>query len=194
MVEDRKFTGYDYKEIHVTPQSASFFIDSYKNFGWEIDENIREVETEVHEYYQKYTHQHSKYQPRTQAKTVKLSFKRDRKIINKMELTRLQRNFESCVQEIEKLERSKEFWAVMYSIGTGLVGVLFVAAAVAVIFMSTMPKAIGIVLAIPGVIGIVLPYFIYMREEKKQAETVGMFIEAKRDEIDEICEKGNRLL
>lgn len=194
MGENRKFTGYDYKEIYVTPQRASFFIDSYRNFGWEIDENVREVETEVREYYQKYTHQHSKYEPRTQAKTVKLSFKRDRKIINKMELTRLQRNFESCVQEIEKLERSKEFWAVMYSIGTGLVGVLFVAAAVAFVIIKSLPKIIGILLAIPGIVCIVLPYFIYIRVHKKQAEKIGMFIEAKRDEIDEICEKGNRLL
>ncbi len=36
--------------------------------------------------------------------TVTVYLKRNRKLINKMELTRLQRNFESCMQEIQRME------------------------------------------------------------------------------------------
>lgn len=49
-------------------------------------------------------------------------------------------------------------------------------------------------LAIPGFIGWILPYFIYKSVVKKQEEKAAPLIEAKMDEIYEICEKGNRLL
>ena len=41
-----------------------------------------------------------------------LRFRRDRKICNRAELTRLQRNFDSCVAEIDALEQSKRSGAV----------------------------------------------------------------------------------
>lgn len=47
---------------------------------------------------------------------VTLHLKRDRRIINKMELTRLQRNFEACAREIDKLERAKTSAATAWSI------------------------------------------------------------------------------
>lgn len=37
--EQRKYIGYEYKEIHAEPKYVSFYIDSYENFGWMVDEN-----------------------------------------------------------------------------------------------------------------------------------------------------------
>ena len=51
-----------------------------------------------------------------------------------------------------------------------------------------------ILLAIPGFIGWILPYFVYKKVLGKQIEKVTPLIEEKYDEIYEICEKGNRLL
>ena len=47
-------------------------------------------------------------------KMMTLRLKRDRKIVNKTELTRLQRNFEACVREIQSLENSKTSKATIW--------------------------------------------------------------------------------
>ena len=48
-----------------------------------------------------------------------IRLKRDRRIVNKAELTRLQRNFEACVREIEELEKRKTSAAAAAAIATG---------------------------------------------------------------------------
>lgn len=48
--------------------------------------------------------------------------------------------------------------------------------------------------AIPGFLGWILPYFLYKKIVRNQTEKLTPMIEAKYDEIYEICEKGNKLL
>lgn len=81
------YIGYEYKAISVPSKDASLFLDCYENFGWIPDEN--------------HPTDHS-------GENTTIHLKRNRKIINKMELTRLQRNFESCNAEIQQMERSKK--------------------------------------------------------------------------------------
>ena len=59
-----------------------------------------------------------------------MKFKRDRKVRNKAELTRLQRQFDSCVSEIESLERSKYLRASVFAYIIGVVGTAFMAGSV----------------------------------------------------------------
>lgn len=51
-----------------------------------------------------------------------------------------------------------------------------------------------IILAIPGFLGWILPYFVYRKVMHGQIAKVNPYIEAKYDEIYELCEKGNKLL
>ena len=51
-----------------------------------------------------------------------------------------------------------------------------------------------ILLAVPGLIGWALPYFLYRRIVVKQTKKIQPLIEAKQDEIYDICEKGHSLL
>lgn len=161
------FIGYEYKEIPTRGERASMYLDYYPSFGWEIDE-------------------------RTKNGTVTL--KRDRKIINKMELTRLQRHFEACMNELDQLERSKTATATVVSIIIGLIGTFFMGGAV---FMATHEPPLWIpclILAIPAFAGWILPYFVYKILAAKRAKVVAELMEQKYDEIYEICEQGNRLL
>lgn len=48
--------------------------------------------------------------------------------------------------------------------------------------------------AVPGFLGWIFPYFLYKKAAGKQAEKIAPLIQAKYDEIYEICEKGSRLL
>lgn len=175
----KDFIGYEYKEIIADMKNASFWIDGYENFGWEQDLNAPEHMEMVD------------IQP--QGKVI-IRLKRNRKIINKMELTRLQNNFEACANELVKLEQSKTTIASVYALVIGFLGLIFMAGAIWAFTSQISHIVLGVLLTIPGAIGIILPYFVYRDVEKKQAKRVSSLIEEKYDEIYKICEKGNRLL
>ncbi|MBQ8558999.1 MAG: hypothetical protein IJ439_03320 [Tyzzerella sp.] len=167
------FVGYEYKTFTVPAQKASQFIDCYESFGWELDENIP---------------------PATGYGSSILKMKRNRKIINKMELTRLQRHFESCANEIETLEKNKVTMPTMWAIIVGVIGTVFMAGFTFSIVHEPPIVWLGIPLAIPGFIGWIFPYFIFIKMQQKQTEKIQPFIEAKIEEIYKICEKGYSLL
>ena len=62
--------------------------------------------------------------------------------------------------------------------------------------MTAQPPIIAlcILLAIPGFLGWIFPYFVYRKVVRKETEKINPLIEKKYDEIYEICEKGNKLL
>ena len=181
---NRNFIAYEYKEVTADIAQASFLMDGYVNFGWEIDENVMPDTTERYSA-KTGTHQHRK--------TV-IRLKRDRKILNKMELTRLQRNFEACVAEIGNLEKEKTSRPSIAAITVGIIGTAFMAGSTFAVTAQPPHIILCIILAIPGFLGWVVPYFLYRAGVRRQTERITPLIEAKHDEIYEICEKGNKLL
>lgn len=179
---EEKYIGYDYKEIVVNEKQASFLLDSYKNFGWEIDPNFASGDIDTKANIPNPHHE------------VILKLKRNRNIINKMELTRLQRNFESCVNEIKKLENSKTSGATAYALCVGVIGTIFMAGSVFAVTAATPHILLCVILAIPAFIGWILPYYIYRKKVQERTELVSGLIEMKYNEIHELCEKGRRLL
>lgn len=176
----KEFVGYEYKEVSTDKSRVSFLLDGYENFGWKLDGNLSEDSGESRS-------------PMKQHKVI-LRLKRNRKIVNKMELTRLQRNFESCVREIDILEKSKTSAATICALIIAVAGTAFMAGATFAVTARPPHVALCILLAIPGFIGWILPYFVYKRVLGKQTEKVISLIEEEYDEIYEICEKGSRLL
>lgn len=177
------FVAYDYKEVITDSSRASFLLDGYENFGWELDEN-----------YSMGSHENLGVpQPSRQGKIV-LKLRRNRKIVNKMELTRLQRNFEACIQAIEELEKSKTSMATIYALMIALFGTAFMAGSTFAVTSQPPYIILCIALAIPGFTGWILPYFVYQRVAARQTGKVTPMIEEKFEEIYEVCEKGNKLL
>ena len=165
------FIGYEYKDVTVDRDKEGVYADGYPNFGWQLEGSTA---------------------PLFGMSTVNLRFKRDRKIRNKVELTRLQRQFESNVNEIEKLEQSKATTASIAAFTIGLVGTAFMAGATFA-FLADM-IVLCIVLAIPAFAGWALPYFSFIRLRNKRIETVTPLIEQQYDAICEVCEKAHGLL
>lgn len=167
------FVGYEYKEVSVKGRNTSLYLDGYQNFGWELDE-------------------------RTQEDALRgrgsLRLKRDRKIINKMELTRLQRHFEACMDELEALEQSKTSKASILSILVGLTGTVFLAGATFAAVHVPPLVLLSAVLAVPGFIGWITPVFLYRSLVRRRTKVVNELMEQKYDEIYEICQKGHDLL
>lgn len=172
----KEFIGYEYKEVIADSSRISFLLDGYENFGWEMDGNVMESVS-----------------PSNQRKAT-LRLKRNRKIMNKMELTRLQRNFEACVNEIDALEKSKTSGAMVYALVVAILGTAFIAGSTFAVTAEPPLIVLCIILAIPGFIGWILPYFIYKKMTIKQTEKIAPLIEEKYDEIYNICEKGSKLL
>ncbi|MDE6433891.1 MAG: hypothetical protein K2L07_06635 [Lachnospiraceae bacterium] len=177
--QQRKFVGYEYKEVLTENSRFSFLLDGYENFGWELDENQPESGESRN--------------PVSQQRKV-LRLKRNRKIVNKMELTRLERNFEACVNEIDKLEKEKTSVATVYALVLGIIGTAFMAGSTFAVTAQPPNYILCIILAVPGFLGWIFPYFLYKKVVGKQTERVTPLIEEKYDEIYEICEKGNKLL
>ena len=183
--ESAGYVGYEYREISVPRKYASLCLDSYPCFGWEEDPNQgrpgrrrspaipaapgpKEMET--------------------------LCFRRARSISGKAELTRLQRNFDSCIAELRALERSKTTRAAAAALTSGVLGTAFMAGSTFAA-VSTPPVVwLTILLAIPGFLGWILPYFLYRAMVRWKAAQIEPLMEQKYDEINEICERGSRLL
>lgn len=182
--KEKDFVGYEYKEVVTESNKVSLLLDGYENFGWQLDENMAENNL---------SHGLGNVLVSQQKKVI-IRLKRNRKIINKMELTRLQRNFEACINEIEELEKNKTSAATMYALIVGILGTAFMAGSVFAVTATPPYIVLSILLAIPGFIGWILPYFVYKKMGEKQRKKIAPMIEKKYDEIYEICEKGNKLL
>lgn len=180
----KRFIGYDYKEIAAEPGRISFLIDGYESFGWKVDENMACVNVPAS----------GIRTPANIHQKNTLRLKRDRKIINKAELTRLQGHFEACVSEIDALEKTKTTTPAIAAITAGIIGTAFIAGSVFAVTAQTPLIILSIILAIPGFAGWGAPYFIYKKMACRQTKKISPLIEKKYDEIYEICEKGANLL
>lgn len=171
--KEKAYTSYEYKELAVSGNKASLYLDCYESFGWKIDDRFAE--------------------PQTGGKVV-LKLKRDRKIANKMELTRLQRNFEACIEEITVYEKGKTNRPKMWALTIGIIGTAFMAGSVFAVTATPPMIVLCILLAIPAFLGWVSPLFIYRKMLEKEAQKTNPLIEEKYEEIYSICQKGQSLL
>ena len=171
--EQKEYISYEYKELNIKEEQASFYLDCYENFGWKQDEN---------------------FPPQENGGMVTLKLKRNRKMVNKVELTRLQRHFEADMQDIFSLENSKTTQAMIVSLTIGIIGTAFMAGSVFAVTAAPPLIWLCILLAIPAFAGWILPYFVYKKLKEMKTKKVTPYIEEKYEEIYEICEKGHALL
>lgn len=169
--ENNSFIGYEYKDVTIDKSMESVYTDAYQNFGWSLDDISS---------------------PISGINSIALKFKRDRKIRNKAELTRLQRQFDSYASEVLSMERSKIGSASLVAYSVGLVGTACLAGSTFAFLGGLIPLCI--VLAIPGFVGWILPYFLYNSTYAKKSAKLSPLIEKKYDEIYDVCERGNSLI
>lgn len=149
------------------------YIIAYECFGWKEDER----------------------QPRKkQGEKVILSFVRDKNILNKTELTRLQRQFEDCMEQIQAMQRRADSIPLAASLTAGLLGTAFIAGSVFAVTASTPIIWLTVLLAIPGFILWGAAYPICRTEQKRQREKLLPLIDAKYDEAAQTAQKAKNLL
>lgn len=170
----KRFVGYEYREVSVPKYLASLCADSYPCFGWEEDSNPA--------------------QGQHKSGYVNLRFKRDHKITNKAELTRLQRHFDDCIKQLEALEKSKKSQPLLAALIIGLVGTVFMGLSTFAVTAQPPNIPVCILFAIPGFVGWILPVFLYKKLAAAKGKKLTPLIEQKYSEIYDICEKGCSLL
>lgn len=164
--------SFDYLKATVDEDLCSCYMDDYRKFGWKPDENMQNEKN---------------------MGKVTLYMKRSRHIINKVELTRLQRHYESGMKEISALEASKNLVTAMASIRCGLAGCVFVTGSVFAVTNTPPIIWLMVLLAIPGFFLWGAAYFSYNIVKKQRIKKVNPLIEAKYDEAYEVCDKAFRL-
>lgn len=114
------FVGYEYTSVRVSAARESMVVDSYRNFGWLPDGSRNGM----------------------------LRFKRDRSLLNKTELTRLQRQFDSHLRELDSLEKVPGHKSSLIGWCVGLLGCVFLGGATFSYLGGFM--VLMVVLAVPG--------------------------------------------
>lgn len=183
MSEERNFVGYEYKNVTVKEKLMLMYVDGYENFGWQLEETSKDILRVQLERISKGISGRNE---------VILKLKRDRKIRNKAELTRLQRQFESCMDEVIALENSKVIGASAVAYIVGVIGAAFMAGSVFSYIGGLL--APSIFFAVPGFVGWIIPYLLYCKIQKKKTAQVEPLIDQKHDEIYQVCERANKLL
>lgn len=169
--EKDSFVGYEYKNVVIKEPMENMYVDGYMNFGWQLESSAQGLPGK---------------------REVILNLKRDRKIRNKAELTRLQRQFESCMEEINSLENKKIIGAATVAYVVGVIGTAFMAGSVFAYIGGML--VLSIILAIPGFLGWIIPYLLFCNIRSKKSAQMEPIINQKHDEIYEVCEKANALL
>lgn len=136
--EQRNYVGYEYKEVVADNSMVSLLLDGYENFGWEINDTLPD---------------HGIGGKPGGAQKTLLWLRRDRKILNKAELTRLQRNFEACISQIQTLEQRKTSAAAASAIILGMAGTAFMAGSTFAATAQPPHYILCTLFAIPGFLG-----------------------------------------
>lgn len=169
-MQNKDFIGYEYTEVTVKQSVASMCVDGYENFGWALENTT---------------------QPTEKLDSVVLKFKRDRKNRSSLELTRLQQQFDSCLNDVSKMEASKGNKAMITAMVVAIIGTAFMAGSVFAIVGNMV--VLGIILAVPAFIGWILPYLLYRRVFRQKTEQVAPLIDQKYEEIYTVCERASAL-
>ncbi len=165
---DKAYVTYEYLQLPVNRKDLHLLLDCYESLGWEQDTRLEGGK--------------------------ELTLRRSRKLVNHMELTRLQGHLESCLVQMDALEAGKGSKATSVSIALGVLGTVLVALSVFAVTAVSPQILLCILFGIPGIALWTLAPVVHKRIYTKSAAAASQLILEKREEIFQICEKGSKLL
>ena len=199
MSNKENFVAYEYKNVTVKRNSAGLYIDCMENLGWALAENDGyDVQTilanlnpvnlgkNIASAAQSYG------ETGDPSETMTLKFKRDRRIENKQQLETLEREYEQAMSAINKVERKNVAQTMGISLGTGIIGTIFIGLSVYnFVFSNTV---LGVLFAVIGAIGWAIGFFSNMKIGKKKSTQTEPYVQEQLNIVYSTCEKANALL
>jgi len=189
MKNNTEFVAYEYKNITVKRDSATIYTDCLNNFGWEL---VGEEEYGFAPMLSSFVPAYSSVSAADSYEMVALKFKRNRRISNKSELDRLERQCEAGLASLGGLERKNSAYTMGVSLGSGLVGTVFLALAV-YSFLSSNIVA-GVLLAVLGVAGWGIGFFANRKMGRKRSAQTGPMMQSQLELVYTACEQAHALL
>lgn len=174
--ETNEFVAYEYLSVKVKNEDKAMFHDAYENFGWQpVEETISYASVG----------------------SVCLRFKRNRKIANKSELLKLQREMEQTLSLMEGLKNAsnKIPMQIAYAVG-GIATIPMALATFGVLdYLGSFGKSLLFIipLALIGFCGWIAPIFLHKKLKKSISTKNLPLIEEKYEELEQICRKANVL-
>ena len=179
MREDYNIYEYLSKDVKIDLEEN--YINCYSNFGWiPINNNGKR------DYY---------LNSNPNPYFVNITFKRSRRISQKDELQKLQKECENAIKEIDKLEKMPNSIGMVYSLTVGVLASICIAICIySLFFCESIIWPLVIIFGMIGIIGIVLPYFIYKKiKEDKEIENKSKIKKAE-EIIFDTCDKARKIL
>ncbi|MDR0832423.1 MAG: hypothetical protein LBM99_05960 [Bacillales bacterium] len=165
--------SYDYKTVKVKREMETIVADSYANLGWELTGSSI-VEFSVFH--------------------VNLSFKRDRKIENKMNLIKLQEKVDNIILNIETLLASKRSAGVPITATIGTIGALLFGGGLSMaILLEGIGNLVGgIVLGVVGIGVCLLSWAVYKKVRRNKLSKISPLLESEYDKLADVCEQARK--
>jgi hypothetical protein len=160
---EKEFVAYEYKDISIKKEKVSLYLECIANYGWEIVSKNDGLNNS------------------------KIKLKRNYKMANREKLSNLEKEFEEAFLQIETLEGSEKEAGISTSIIVGIIGSAFLAGSVFSYLASNI--ILMVILAIPGFIGWILPYFINKKLIEKKKIRISKVVENNYNKIYKVSEE-----
>lgn len=166
---------FDYKSIKVKREMETIVSDVYENLGWELTSSN--------------TAEGSPFD-------VILSFKRNRKINNKINLLKIQQQIDLALNEIQVFQRKRKSAGTVTGITIGTAGVLTFGGGLSMtLCLSGIGFLIGgVALSVVGVGIGVFGWWLAKKVKKIRSENITPIIESQLDNLSELCETAQKML
>lgn len=167
---------YDYKTIRAKKDHEAMVVDAYHNLGWEL---ISSSLAEGNIFY------------------VNLSFKRNRKVANKMELLKIGEQVDVSLRNLEILDRTKKGAGVVSGISLGVAGALTFGGGLAMCLeLSSSVGFIvgGVALGVAGIGIALVGWWASSIVKKRKLAKIQPIMESEYDKLGDLCEQAVKLL
>ena len=190
---ENEFKAWEYVDVNVKRNQATLYTDCYRNFGWNLIEQC-EIHPSATVPSYNTTENINVATPTVKSENdfVKLKFKRDSKLANKIEITELQEKCEEALSTIQTIENKKSAFFMGPIIGFGIVGALFIGLSIFNFVSANI--LLCVVFAICSLIGWGAAYFAFAKVHPKKSEKYSPRIKEQFDTIYRTCEQANALL
>lgn len=174
-MEKEKAIVYDYKTVSVRREMEPMFIDTYENLGWEMINTTLQAGALTH---------------------VNVSFKRDRKIKNKVALSKIQNKVDITLSNINKINLSKQSAGVPEGLTVGICGALIFGGGMSMCMcLQGVGYMIGgIALGVMGVGVALLGWLTHNKCRNKKLAKLEPMLDEELNKLSDLCEEGHNLL
>lgn len=173
-MQEKNFTAYEYKTETVRVKDRAKAVDIAEAFGWEAVETGKAI-----------------------GANCTVTFRRDRKIRHRQELTRLEKKAAEAKATLDSLEKSKTFSAKVFGWIFGVFSTLVAGGGMSLVMQSegnVGNMVAGILLSVAGIILCCVNYPIYNKIALKKTRETAAAIDAGEEALANIMEQGNDLL